>query len=332
MRKETVPPSERTAPNSDDGSSKQRANEAGSVDGQKKKEETRRLRRQRRLRQLEHRAQCNERKKRLHTIPGERVYPIPHQLKPISLFIRMGSLASEHENVPLEYYGASDEDSSIDVGTTQPHPAAVQTIRMFHLQESYPFSPTNFALGDTGAEVTQESLEEFNRIAQTRRRPHSISMPLAGSAMKKDLDKGDSKRPRSLRFLDPKDQKLYLAVSHRKFLSDLHMEITNDQMSTSLDKMHLDPQPDNRDFATPLAKKVTDPGILADCERSGNEWSKDDSDYDATLRVPRNLEQRNRDQPIAIKGDSQTSTESSDVSGCEADNEGRQGRTTVHRQ
>lgn len=193
-----------------------------------------RRRRQRRIRKLEHQDELQKQKSKLLTTPGERIFPLPSKVRPISLFIRMGSLPSEQEPVPLEYYGASDEgeeDKSLPLTlsaaaatTVTPHPAALQTRQLFHLGEGFATASPRQAKAIHGRPRTMPVILPFHSTALPKR-PFSIQIPpmtSISSALKKDADDVDGrKRPRSLRFLDPGDQKLYAAISHEVFLAQL---------------------------------------------------------------------------------------------------------------
>lgn len=195
------------------------------------KDETMRRRRQRRVKRLERQEELRRPKSKLVTTPGERIFPLPSQVRPISLFIRMGSLNSEQDPVPLEYYGVSDEeDNSVPAApvaegaTLVPHPEALRTRQIFHVGEGFATASPTQSKVHQGRHRTMSPIIPIRSTALPRR-PFSIQIPLPTSTVSTlNGDGGDSngrKRPRSLRFLDPKDQTLYAAISHGDFLTQL---------------------------------------------------------------------------------------------------------------
>lgn len=197
------------------------------------RDEVVRRRRQRRIKKLEHQEELQKQKSKLTTTPGERIFPLPSKVRPISLFIRMGSLPSEQEPVPLEYYGASDEGeaeermppvSTAAAAMLAPHPAALQTKQLFHLGEGFATASSTQTKTIKGRPRTMP----LNLPVHTTRlpkRPFSIQIPpvtSVSSTLNEEANDVDGrKRPRSLRFLDPRDQKLYAAISHKDFLAQL---------------------------------------------------------------------------------------------------------------
>lgn len=181
-----------------------------------------RRRRQRRLQKLEQATMKKERAKSSQDHPP-RVFSLPGRLKTTSLFIRIGSMDSDSDPVPLEHYqynaeGSNgvivEEEEAANPDQLCPHPEALRTVKLFHLDEL-----------TTDLPIHSENNSSKNK-PDINRRPHSMVLPLP-SALKKPDSVKKKGRPRSLRFLDPKDQKLYMAISHGTLSDEANEDIAN---------------------------------------------------------------------------------------------------------
>jgi len=293
------------------------------------KEERRiRKRRQRILKKLEEKSE--RRKTELSTAPGQRVFGLPNKVKPVSLFIRIGSLGSEEDRVPLEYYTAEDSSGSDGpgFGRHEPHPAAQQMRELFQKIENGSLSRTMFS----EPESMYQGEGILAQFEDERKRPSSIILPRQ-SALKKGNQEDISKRRRSLRFLDPKDQKLYMAISHKDFLNSLSKDPTIDELIPSVEQLSFDA--DNNEEPTRHVRRLSSPppppislergdlADLADTERATNsDWNiTEESELEGIRDIRYNLKR----MPIFPRDF--TSGESSDISGCEGDMEDKENRT-----
>lgn len=202
-----------------------------------------RRRRQRKLKKLEQMQEKQERKTReIKTIPGNRIYQLPGRVRPISLFIRLGSLNNDQEVIPIEFFDLMSS-SDVDSGDyPNPHPAALAIRSIFHLDDP---------------DLDEEEEEETDEVTESKtaapgsgsdgkgsrrtclRRPISVHFPLP-SALKKPTLEGPPKRPKSLRILDPRDQKLYEAVAHKLVPADGTPEGDEVELSKQLRHLGLD--------------------------------------------------------------------------------------------
>ena len=129
-------------------------------------------RRQKRLRKLEKAEEEQRRNTRILEVQSsQRIYSIPPKTRPVSLFVRMGSVQDEDSDIPLEYLslGYSEEEEE-----------------------------------ESRRDTTESISTSKSPNGSPRIRPSSISIP--AKIIAKD-EKG--RRPRSLRILDPQDNKIY---------------------------------------------------------------------------------------------------------------------------
>jgi hypothetical protein len=257
-------------------------------------------------------------------------------VRPLSLFIRIGSLESDQDIIPQEYYDLlPEENDTEEEQEIIPHPEVLATRSLFHLEPGLS--------GDKDISETNTRDTEGRRSGSRRstKRPNSIHLPLQ-SAMKKP-DTRANKRPLSLRFLDPKDQKLYLAIQHNSN-TDLKEDPRESELRSSIDRLRLedsvfDSQPASRTSAltgssadesplvTPIEAAVKvcnlespdsqgEHGFSADAELT--EANFEDWDPGSVELSPRSTHNINgkgrRTYPRDV-----TSGESSDISGYEAD-------------
>jgi len=167
------------------------------------------------------------------------------------------------------------------------------------------------------------------QFEEERKRPSSIILPRQSALKKNNSQEAISKRPRSLRFLDPKDQKLYMAVSHKDFLNSLR-EPTIDELIPAVEQLEFDQNDSEkaiksfRRLSSPPPSIPVERGDLADNERTFySDWNiNEESDLEGIRDMRYNL----KSMPIFPTRDF-TSGESSDISGCEGDLEDKENRT-----
>lgn len=203
-----------------------------------------RKRRQRKLKKLEQRQERLDRKTgHFQSPPGQRIYALPGRIKPLSLFIRMGELDSEQAFIPQEFYDP-DMSQDEDEGHT-PHPAALATRSLFHLGE-----PAGENRTFTPAEEGQHA-QNGGRTPSGSHRPFSVQFPLQ-SAMRRRSDDGSARRrPKSLRFLDPRDMKTYEAGPHASkdpLAEQSGGESGPASLRQSMGKLHLSSEGGQADF------------------------------------------------------------------------------------
>ncbi|PJF17251.1 hypothetical protein PSACC_02932 [Paramicrosporidium saccamoebae] len=296
-----------------------------------------RKKRQRRLKKLESwQEKERDKTKSLVTPPGQRIFQLPHRVRPLSLFIRIGSLESDQDVIPQEYYDLLPEEDDTDEEQGMiPHPEVLATRSLFHLE---PGLTANEDMSETNPQDMEGRRSGSRR---STKRPNSIHLPLQ-SAMKKP-DTGAKKRPLSLRFLDPKDQKLYLAIQ-RHSNNDLKEDPRESELRSSIDRLRLgepafDPPPtsgpstvatssaDESPLVVPIVASVKacnlespdsqgDQGFSADAELT--ETNFEDWDPDSVELSPRSTNNVNGKHRHTYPRDV-TSGESSDISGYEAD-------------
>jgi hypothetical protein len=315
-----------------------------------KKEAADRKRRQRRLKKLEKRQEKIDHKSRqLQTIPGQRIFALPKRVHPVSLFIRMGSLRSEQDVIPLEYYDLQSSESSGEetayFGVT-PHPEALITRSMIHLEEG-----TTPITEEESIETESDKIVASTRRSDDYKRPNSIQLPLQSALKRTDSKGAVSRRPRSLRFLDPKDQKLYEAVSHSDFLRHMHTPGTRDDIGRSLSRLNIVGARDDTSHrvlissadegidlpvsALVVPSRDSSPAPDSDAASHADAELTERSavDWDPTMEIDTpTLRHSTKSMPILLR--EATSGESSDISGYEADLEEkcihhRRGSTTA---
>lgn len=209
--------------------------------GESKQELARRRRRQKKLKKLEQLQEKRERKTReIKTTPGRRIFHLPGRVRPISLFIRLGSLNSDQDIIPIEFFDlmSPDEESP---ECPDPHPAALAIRNIFHLDDRRS-EEYEMGYGREGEQTPRENRTEGRmsvRRAHHLPRPSSVQFPLA-SALKKPAIEGTPKRPKSLRILDPRDMKLYEAVAHRMVPTDGTLDTNEEKLPQHMRRLVLE--------------------------------------------------------------------------------------------
>lgn len=201
-----------------------------------------RKKRKKRMRKLEKSQEKKEKKtnRLIETTPGRRIYQLPNRIRPVSLFVRIGAVNTDEDYIQQEYYDLISSESGAE--SISPHPAAVEMRDLFHLIEER--SPKVANLDEYADELG-------NKVPKMRPRPQSVQFPLV-SAMKKTSNgvasTSEVKR-KSLRFLDPKDMKLYEAISHARTPEEGRLETEkrtqgddNDPLLSNIESLNLDQQ------------------------------------------------------------------------------------------